>query len=204
MSHLACDGIADPLDDLHDDDQNDHDRHEHAGFVPVIAVLDGHVADAARADGADHCGVADQRDDGEHHAADERRQRLREHRFADDLPGGGTGGDGRLQKARIDFGKRAFRDSGEERHRGDRQGDRAAGRRVRVAEQELRNRDEHDHENHGSDRMALTMNPTMVLTTRFGLNRRFSVKYSNSAIRVPSTTPMMAEMTTIYAVSNSA
>ena len=56
----------------------------------------------------------------------------------------------------------------------------------------------------GNERMALTTKPTMALTTRFGLNRRFSVKYNNSAISVPNTTPMMAETTTIYAVSNNA
>ena len=43
-SHLACDGIADPLDDLHEDDQMITIATKHAGFVPVIAVLDGHVA----------------------------------------------------------------------------------------------------------------------------------------------------------------
>ena len=49
----------------------------------------------------------------------------------------------------------------------------------------------------GSERMALTRKPMMTLTARFGVNRRFSVKYSSNATNVPSTTPMMADTTTI-------
>lgn len=52
--------VADPLDDLHQHDQDDHDDQQHTGFVAIVAVLDGHVSDTARTDGADHGRSADQ------------------------------------------------------------------------------------------------------------------------------------------------
>lgn len=46
--------VTDPLDDLHQNDEHQNDGDEHAGFVTVVAVLNGHITDAAGTDRPDH------------------------------------------------------------------------------------------------------------------------------------------------------
>ena len=60
VRHLARNGVADPLDNLHDDDENNHNRHQHTGLIPVVAILNGHIADTTSTDSADHRGVTNQ------------------------------------------------------------------------------------------------------------------------------------------------
>src|SRR5699024_1557871 len=55
--------VADKLYELDDDDEDDHSRHHGHGVIPVIAVTDSQVADAAAPDNSCRCTEGNNRND---------------------------------------------------------------------------------------------------------------------------------------------
>src|SRR5689334_4477180 len=68
--------IAEELQELDEDDQDDHGRDRDRGLVALVAVADRHVAQATAAHGARHRGVAEDADGGDGHAGRERGERF--------------------------------------------------------------------------------------------------------------------------------
>src|SRR5690348_8549474 len=62
VREAAGEPVARPLQELHQHDEDDHGGDRHLGLVALVAVADGHVAEASAADGAGHRGVADDAD----------------------------------------------------------------------------------------------------------------------------------------------
>ena len=136
--------VADQLDDLDDDDDRD-DRGDHDVVLPaVVAVVDGHLAQAAAADGARHRGVADEGDRQGRDRLDEGGHGLADEDSPTDLPVGGAHHLGGLDLARVDGqevrlheAREEGRGEDDERHDG---GQRARG----LADNHLGDRDQHD------------------------------------------------------------
>ena len=138
------DEVADQLDDLDDDDDRD-DRGDHDVVLPaVVAVVDGHLAQASATDGTRHRGVADERDRQRRDGLDEGGHGLADEDSPANLPVGGTHHLGGLDLARVDGqevrlheAREEGRGEDDERHDG---GQRARG----LADDHLGDRDQHD------------------------------------------------------------
>src|SRR5690606_3981916 len=85
MDHQA---VADHLQHLHQDQQEDDGDRHHVRLVTLVAVAHGQVAETAAADQAAHGGVGNQGDGGHRGGGDQPRQGLRQQRAEDDLQGG--------------------------------------------------------------------------------------------------------------------
>ena len=88
-----------PLDDLHEDDQEDH-RHPHQrGNAAVMAVLNGNAAQASGTDHTGDGGIGQNRHYGDGTAQDQGGHGFRQIDLSDDLKGGGAHGLGSLHHA---------------------------------------------------------------------------------------------------------
>src|SRR5699024_1471453 len=87
---VGGDGGADGLEQLHQHDQQHHGHQHDAGLVAVVAVGDGHFAQAAAADGARHGRIAQNGGQGGGHAGNKAGHTLGDHHLGDDLQGGGA------------------------------------------------------------------------------------------------------------------
>lgn len=106
--------VADGLDALDEDNQDDDRRDHDIGLETLVAVADGQVAQTTAAEGAGHGGRADEGNQGEGDAQENGVQRFRQHDLPDDLPGAGPHGLGHLDDAGIDFQHGRLNDTGHE------------------------------------------------------------------------------------------
>ena len=136
--------VADQLDDLDDDDDRD-DRGDHDVVLPaVVAVVDGHLTQAAAADGARHRGVADERNRQRRDRLDEGGQRLADEDTPADLPVGSAHHLGGLDLSGVDGQEVRLHESREERRGEDDEGHNGCQGTRGLADDHFGDRNQHD------------------------------------------------------------
>ena len=146
MVDLAGSEVADALDDLDDHDEHDDGNDHDLVHATVVAIAHGNVAEAARADGAGHGGVAENGDEHDGHAANDRGQRLgqkdREHDARDARPAGHD----RLHALARDLGERLLDHARDEGCGGEHERRDDAREPRRRSHDHARERDDEHHE----------------------------------------------------------
>lgn len=146
MINSRYDFIADPLDELHadhnDDDGDDHDL----GIEALVTVVIGQASESATADEAGHGRIADEDDHGVGGGGDESWEGFGEKDFGDDLAVGHAHDLGGVDGAGGNFPQGGFDEAGEERCGGDGQGDGGRIRADRGTDHPLGEGDERDHQ----------------------------------------------------------
>jgi hypothetical protein len=100
--------VAEHLQQLHQDQQQDHGDQRHVGVRALVAIAEGQVAQATGTDRTAHRGEADQRHGGDRRAGDQARARFRQQHAGDQLPGGGAHRLGRFDHATVHFAQRGL------------------------------------------------------------------------------------------------
>ena len=101
MLVLLDDQVADKLDDADDDKDHDDGDPSHIGHVPVMAILNGEVAQAAGANSAGHGGQTHQADGCDGGTPCNGGDALPQVHSEDDLQGAGAHGQDRFDEAVI-------------------------------------------------------------------------------------------------------
>ncbi len=140
------DSAADALEDLHQDDEEDHGEEHDQILVAVVAVVDGDLAEAAAADDTAHGRVAQNGGDGDGTVGNEGRNAFRDQDLRDDLEGGGTHALGGFYDVGVDLPEGAFHQTGDEGEgRNDQRDDGGGGADYRAHDQPGQ-REDHDHQ----------------------------------------------------------
>ena len=117
LSHFLLSHVPMTLEQLHQQHQNDH-RHQHYQIlVPIVAVVDGDLAQTAAADDTAHGGVAQNGGQRDGHVLDQGGHALRDHYLADDLHGRSAHALGGLDDVAVHLTETALH---QPRHKGER------------------------------------------------------------------------------------
>ncbi len=105
--------FANELDDLDHDPDKHHAHPDHVGVAALVAIDDGHLAQAGAAQGGGHGGVAQNGDSGDDRAVDQRGLGLGQQHMPHDLPVGAAHGLGGLDDPAGDLLHRGLHHPGD-------------------------------------------------------------------------------------------
>ena len=139
------------LEQLHQQNQQDHRRKHHQVFIPVIAVVDGDLAQAAAADDAAHGGVAQNGSQGDGDVLNQGRHAFGDHHLADYLHGRGAHALGRLDDVGVHLPQAALHQPGHKGEGRHHQGNDGGRGTHGGADDQPGQGEHHDHQNQERD-----------------------------------------------------